>query len=46
MVKKIKTYLESLEQNTNNHLINYYGITLKEYKVMLASQNDVCAICK
>jgi hypothetical protein len=27
-------------------LMNYYGITLEQYKEMLAKQNNVCAICE
>ena len=34
------------DANRNNHLFNFYGMTLLEYNKMLEEQNEVCAICK
>ncbi|EGJ4116078.1 hypothetical protein IHX65_004884 [Salmonella enterica] len=33
------------EQLKNYQLIANFGLTLETYKIMLAAQNDVCAIC-
>lgn len=33
------------EYNINQKLINNYGITMADYEVILASQNNCCAIC-
>lgn len=32
--------------DANKHLLKKYGITLEQYKVILASQNGVRAVCK
>lgn len=34
------------EKIKNNHLLKYYGITLKEYRKLLEKQDYKCAVCK
>ncbi len=46
LAKINRTKQEVKDRIKNNRLIREYGITLVQYKQMLAGQNNSCAICK
>lgn len=44
--KSQKEYRESTNYHRNWHLVNRYGITLKEYEQLNSNQGGKCAICR